>query len=131
MTLREAPEGFVGRVMARLDSEPRAVEKASASAAIVRMASIWRAFTRPGPAAAMMLLMFLGLGAWFASWHHFSPTRMALQNEQVRGEQASAQLVRALEITGAKLARVHHLLMTAPPPGTAPDKTHTTSDSTN
>ncbi len=114
----DAPEGFATRVMARIGRDG---EVSSASRrGIFSVLNDWlRWLARvqrtahptwsPAVAGGLVCLVLLGVVVGRLSWEH----RTNMARQQLRGEQASAQLLLALKITGTSLSRVHALLSDA------------------
>jgi hypothetical protein len=103
----DAPAGFAARVMARAGRRQLA-EVTWPS----RMALLWwQWLRRRAVASSFACLVVLAVGLGLASWERH--TEMARRQEQLRGEQAGAQLLLAVRIAGTHLARVHELLSDA------------------
>lgn len=105
----DPPDGFVARVMARVEAQSPAASKSFG-----RPASPWLAWWKylmahPVPAAAMVLMILVVLGVGVGHWRRpvLSPLS---EHERMEGEKARAQMVLALKITGTQLSRMQQLL---------------------
>ncbi len=144
----DPPEGFMARVMARLEAQPPAAKSRRWSPWLEWLWASWRrakvfghqensrspfAYRRgnetlwtifrgaitahPVPAGAMVVILLGALGTGLGHWRRQAPLSISEQ-EWIAGRKASAQLMFALEITGARLSQMHALL--AQPPSESP-----------
>lgn len=115
----EPPDGFAARVMARVETQTPAMSKP-----LTKPHSSWFTWWRyliahPVPAAAIVFTLLLVLAGVLAQGRRQALSATAEQ-ERIEGQKARAQLLLALEITGAQLSRMHALLSQPPPNGPTP-----------
>ncbi len=109
----DPPEGFVARVLARVEAQGRVAKASQPSSGWFDW--LWNLASHPVPATAMVLILLLVLGIGLG--HLWRPEAPSIsEQERVAGQKASAQLMFALQITGAQLSRMHALL-SQPQPG--------------
>ena len=120
MSRVDPPEGFAARVMARVEAQPPLASKPSANVHSPWW-EWWRRLTaHPVPAGAMVLMVVVGLGVGLGHrWRQ--PSVSVSEQQRLAGEQAKAQLLLALEITGTRLSRMNALLSPQAPGILAPD----------
>ncbi len=119
MSRVDAPDGFAERVMVRVAAQSRASQRPSGKPHLLWLESLWNWIARPVPAAAMAAVILVALGLGVGYWPRQAASTIS-ERERIEGQKASAQLMLALEITGAHLSRMHALLAQQPPIGPTP-----------
>jgi hypothetical protein len=107
----DPPDGFVARVMARVETQSPVVSKS-----FNRPDSPWLAWWKyltahPVPAGAMIFILLVALGVGYLRRPALAPRS---EHERMEGERARAQMVLALKITGSKLLQMQELLSHPP-----------------
>ena len=114
----DPPDGFVARVMARVEAQSPAVSKSFSWPGSPWLAWWRHLMPHPVPAAAMVLMILVALGVGVAHWRRPELSPLP-EHEQMEGEKVRAQMVLALKITGTQLSRMQELL-SHPPNGRVP-----------
>jgi len=114
-----APDGFVTRVMARVEAHAPAIAKSFEKPRSSWFEWLWPWMAHPVPVAATAIAMLLALGLFLGYWRH-QATPAISQQGRIDGRKASAELMLALEITSSRLSRMHVILSQPPPTVSVP-----------